>query len=82
MFFALSFCVIVAAILSDGTVKIPISINEGSCSTSAHEGHWLKATCLGKLKCRFSKNATWMAGTISEKRSQVNPPFVGILLSG
>ena len=81
VFSALSLCVIVAATLSDGTVKMPISINEGSCSTSAHKDHWLKTTCLGRLKCKF-KNVIGLAGTISKKRSQVNPPSVGMLLPG
>ena len=67
VFSALSLCVIVAATLSDGTVKMPISINEGSCSTSAHKDHWLKATCLGRLKCKFKKcdRAGW--NNIQEK---------------
>ena len=71
MFSALSLCVIVAATLSDGTVKMPVSINEGSYPTSAHEDHWLKATCLERLKCKFSKNAIGLDGTIAKKRSQV-----------
>ena len=82
MFSALSLCVIVAATLSDGTVKMPVSINEGSYPTSALKDHWLEATSPERLKCKFSKNVIGLDGTISKKRSLVNPPSVGMLLSG
>ena len=55
VFSALLLCIIIAATLSDGTVIMPVSINEGSSSTSEHEDLWLIATCLGRLKCKFSK---------------------------
>ena len=63
VFSTLSLCVIVAATRSDGTVKMPVSINEGSCSTSPHK----KLLVWGGLNASFKKcdRAGW--NNIQEK---------------
>ena len=49
--------------------------------TSVIEDDWLKALGLEGLN-EFSKIAIELAGTISEKRLQINPPSVGKCESG
>ena len=82
LFSAFRLCVTVPAALSDGTVKMPGSIRKTSCSTSVIEDDWLKANGLGGLKSGSPKIPIGLAGTMSEKKSQISALSVGSFVSG